>query len=160
MPTDAALEHVINRTALIENILNQVIQAYLQPRQEAINFFWDILMDSSILPLGSKVKVVMAISQQSGFKLDQAILYKVISLRNAFAHHATNAHPVLKIGKIPEADQLHYTLQVISNSGRVTRKERTEALSEFDDAYTSAKESLVALLKAVRLAGSADVQSS
>jgi hypothetical protein len=38
MSTDAALERVIDGTALIENILNQVIEAYLMPRTAAKQF--------------------------------------------------------------------------------------------------------------------------
>ncbi|HEY9908572.1 MAG TPA: hypothetical protein V6D18_13310 [Thermosynechococcaceae cyanobacterium] len=160
MSIDAALEHVINRTALIENILNQVIQAHLQPRNEAFQFFWDVLMDSSILPLGSKVKVAMAISQESGFKLDQTVLHTVISLRNAFAHHDTKAHPEFIVGKTSDADQFRYTLQVISNSGRITRKGRAEALAEFDEAYAKAKESLKALLTAISASNAEDSPSN
>jgi len=157
---DAALGDVIDRTALIENILNQVIEAYLVPRTAARQFLWDILLDSSVLPLGSKVKVAMAISQDLNVGLDQASLHSVVSLRNAFAHHATNAHPVFKVGKAPDEDQLHYTLQVISNSGRVTRKRREEALSEFNSAYAKAKASLIALLTAIRASGTATTLSS
>ena len=152
MSTDSALEDVIDRTALIENILNQLIEAYLEPRKEAKRFLWDIVLDSSIVPLGSKVKVAMAISQQLGGELAQDTLHKVVSLRNAFAHHATNARPLYKVGKTPDQDELHYTLQVISNSGRVTRKTRDAAILEFNEAYQSAKESLVALLAKCRAA--------
>jgi len=150
---------VIDGTALIENILNQVIEAYLMPRTAAKQFLWDILLDSSILPLGSKVKVAMAISQELSTKLDQTALHSVVSLRNAFAHHATNAHPELTVGKTPDADQLHYMLQVISNSGRVTRKRREEALTEFDGSYAKAKESLLALLAVIRAPGEANMTS-
>lgn len=156
MSTDAALEQVIDRTALIENILNQVIEAHLGPRNEGRQFLRDILLDSSILPLGSKVKVAMAIAQQLSVKLDQYALHSVVSLRNAFAHHAANAHPVLKVGNTPDTDQLHYTLQVISNSGRLTRNRREDALSEFSASYAKAKESLLLLLDALRASHAAN----
>lgn len=54
MPTDRDLVDVINRTALIENILNQVIEAFCEPRQEPFMFFWNVILDSSIMPMGSK----------------------------------------------------------------------------------------------------------
>src|SRR5687768_2827956 len=39
MPFDD-VTHVINRTDLIENLLNQVIMAYCSPRKEVFSFFW------------------------------------------------------------------------------------------------------------------------
>ena len=67
---------VINRTALIENLLNQVIEKYSCPRKEVFEFFWDVVLDSSIMSLGAKVKVAMAISQELAVKFD--ILQKCI----------------------------------------------------------------------------------
>jgi hypothetical protein len=160
MSTDAALEQVIDRTALIENMLNQVIDAYLMPRKEAEQFLWDILLDSSILQLGAKVKVVMAISQELGAELDNTSLHRLVSLRNAFAHHATNAHPVITVGKTPDTDRLHYTLQVISNSGRVSRTRREEALTEFNDLYAKTRESLRAFLSAIPAPGDANTEAT
>ena len=83
MSADGALARVVDRTALIENILNQVLEAYCRPRDEASRFFWNVLLDSSILPLGSKVKVAMAISQELATALNQQSLHKLVSLRNA-----------------------------------------------------------------------------
>src|SRR6266446_1742005 len=75
MPTDKDLVDVINRTALIENILNQVIEAFCEPRQEPFMFFWNVILDSSIMPMGSKVKVVMAVAQEMNIKLDQKSIH-------------------------------------------------------------------------------------
>ena len=111
------------RTALIENILNQVLEAYCGPRDEARRLFWDVLLDGSILPLGAKVKVAMAISQELKTALDQQSLHKVVSLRNAFAHHATDAHPVFVVGKTPDRDRLEH--QALSD------QQLRKALSDF-----------------------------
>lgn len=150
MSTDEALVRVVDRTALIENILNQVLASYCGPRKEAQRFFWDVLLDTSVLPLGSKIKVAMAVSQEVGIELDQQSLHRLVSLRNAFAHHATDAHPVLMVGKTPDRDRVEHRLQVISNSGRVSRTSRVEGLAQFDECYESAKASLLGLLSAVR----------
>jgi hypothetical protein len=149
---DEALADVIDRTALVENLLNQLIEAYLQPRKEAQSFLWDVVMDSSILSLGAKVKTAGAIAQLLSGKLDGNALHGVVSLRNAFAHHATNAHPMVFVSRDPGKDELHYMLQVISNSGRLTRKSRTEALAEFNVHYEAAKASLIDLLAKIRSA--------
>ncbi|MGI8838034.1 MAG: hypothetical protein ACR2H4_15550 [Pyrinomonadaceae bacterium] len=150
MQSNDDLVLVVDRTALIENLLNQVVEAFFRPRKEASMFFWDVLLDSSILPLGSKVKIALAISQELKTTLENDALHRVVSLRNAFAHHATNSHPVLTVGVTSEDDQSHYTLQIISNSGKITKKRRGDALADFNAAYESAKKSLLALLASIR----------
>jgi hypothetical protein len=141
--------HVINRTALIENLLSQAIEKYCSPRKEAFPFFWNVILDSSIMPMGSKIKVAMAIAQETGFKLKQDLLHKLISYRNAFAHHAVDAHPMIFVAKDPEQDEMRYVLHTISNSGRIRRISRDEALKEFDTCYDQAKQSLVEFCKAI-----------
>lgn len=42
---------VIDRTALIENIINQIIEAFCQPRKEPFMFFWNVILDSSNLAI-------------------------------------------------------------------------------------------------------------
>ncbi len=145
MKTNKDLVLVIDRMALIENILNQVIEKFCAPRREAFPFFWNIVLDSSIMPVGSKAKVAMAIAQELGVKLDGNALHKLIALRNAFAHQATDSHPTVFVGKTPADDQSHYILQVISSSGKISRKRRDDALDEFNSTYGIAKKSLVDL---------------
>lgn len=144
------LIHVIDSTALIENILNQVIEVFCEPRQEPFMFFWNVVLDSSIMSMGSKVKVTMAIAQELGVKLDQNAIHTVMSLRNAFAHHKTESHQVLVVGKSREEDKMHCQLQILSNSGKLSRKRRDDAISEFNTSYRLAKESLIALLDAIK----------
>jgi hypothetical protein len=147
---DNDASRVINRTALIENLLNQIILNYVSPRKDAFKLFWDVLLDSSIIALGSKVKVAMAISQQFNIKLSQNSLHKVVAYRNAFAHHALDSHPTMVIGKTPNEDELHYVLHIIKQSGKTERKRRDVALDEFSTSYEVAKKSLVQLLSAVK----------
>ena len=154
MATDNFAVDVIDRTALIENILNQIIETFCEPREDPFMFFWNVILDSSIMPLGSKVRVVMAIAQEMNIKLDQKSIHSVISLRNAFAHHPSNSHPVLAVGRNPEEDQSHYELQILSNSGKLSRKRRDDALVEFNSSYNSAKASLVGLLDKIKAARS------
>ena len=146
------VSQIISRTALIENILNKVIHAHTKPRKDAFEFFWNVLLDCSVMPLGSKVKVAMAISQEYKFKLDKNALHNVISYRNAFAHHDVDAHPVYVVEKTPDEDKLQHMLQIMKSSGAIERKCRKEALDEFNKYYSLAKESLVTLLKVIKKA--------
>jgi hypothetical protein len=139
------LIHVVNRTALLENLLNQVIERFCKPKEREQYFFWNVVLDSSIMPLGSKARVAMAIAQIMRKKLDQNSIHTVIALRNAFAHHKTSAHPVMSVGAEPGTSEVRYEHQVINSSGKVTRKRRESALTEFNSAYDTARESLIAL---------------
>jgi len=150
MSTERDLTDVIDRTALIENILSQVIEAFCEPRQECFTFFWNVILDSSIMPMGSKVRVAMAIAQEQKFKLDQKSIHNVMSLRNAFAHHPTNSHPVLVVGKTPADDEMHLQLQILSNSGKISCKRRPDALAEFYSSYKLAKKSLLGLRETIK----------
>lgn len=143
------LVHVVDRTALIENLLNQIIERYCSPRKEAFDFFWQVVLDSSIMSLGAKVKVAMAVSQRVGVKLKSDPLHKLLSYRNAFAHHALDAHSVVLAKKNPEQDELHYYLHVISNSGKIQEIRRDEAVKDFDMYHALARTSLLELRDAV-----------
>lgn len=150
MSDQSDLVYVVDRAALIENILNQVIEEFCEPREDRFNFFWNVVLDSSIMPMGSKVKVASAIAQELDFKLAHDSLHKVMSLRNAFAHHNTGSHPVISVGKTEEESQVHYELQILNNSGKLCLKRRDDALLEFNDAFSVGKESLLALKAAIK----------
>jgi hypothetical protein len=143
------VSQVINRTALIENLLNQVILNYSSPRKDAFEFFWEVLLDSSVMPLGSKVKAAMAISHELEVKINQDLLHKVVSYRNAFAHHAVDAHTVFAVGKTPEENSVCYELHILKASGKIERKDRKQALVEFNNNYEAARKSLVKLIKVI-----------
>ena len=147
---------VVDGAALIENILNQAIEEFCAPAKNRFQFFWDVILDSSILPMGSKAKVAMAISQTLKYKLDQESIHKVMSLRNAFAHHKTQSHPVMVVGKTSDQNSSHFELQVISNSGNISRQKREDALAEFKKVSAAAKKSLVGLLDLIKSSNDAD----
>lgn len=149
-PDHKGLIEVVDRTAHIENLMNQVIEGYCGPRQDRFDFFWSILLDSSIMPLGGKVRAVSAIAQQLKFEVNTSQLHNILSLRNAFAHHATNSHPLIVVGRTPERNSPHYQLNIISSSGKITRKKREEALKEFRAAYKTAKKNLVEFISVVK----------
>jgi hypothetical protein len=139
------ISHVIDRTALLENILNQVIERYFLPPAKSRLLFWNVLLDTSVITLGAKIKVATAIAQELSIKLTADNLHKCISYRNAFAHHATDAHPIGYVGKTKEEDVLHYHLQILSSSGKLRTMRRDDALTEFDKNYEVAKSELIQL---------------
>lgn len=137
---------VVDRVALIENLINQIIVGYCKPRKAAWEFMWSIVLDTSVMPLGAKVKVTLAISNEMEFKLDKDSLHRVIALRNAFAHHASDAHPVIAVGQTPDEDSTYFQFWVLEGSGKISRIKRHEAFAEFNVKYRKARESLGQLL--------------
>jgi hypothetical protein len=144
-PSSADIVDVIDRAALIENIINQVIVGYCKPRKEAWKFMWSIILDTSVMSLGAKLKVVMAVAHELGFKLEKNALHRLIALRNAFAHHASDAHPVIAVGSTPDEDTRYFQFWVLEGSGKISRVKRHEAFAEFKAAYRKARDSLVQL---------------
>ena len=141
---------IVDRTAHIENIINQVIEAFCEPRAEPYGFFWNVILDSSIMPLGSKVKVVSAIAHEVKFKLSRDEIHNVLALRNAFAHHPLNSHQVVVLAKNPGENRVYSQLQILKSSGKLERKTREHAHTEFNSSFKLAKESLVGLLTAIK----------
>ena len=144
---DSDVAQVIDRTDLIENLMNQIIEKFISPRKEAFPFFWTIFLDGSIISLGTKVRLVILISQEVGIKINQEPLRRVVRLRNAFAHHGLQSHPTLLIGKNPEEDKLVFELQTINSSLKLKRISREKASEDFNKNYHSAKKILVEFKK-------------
>ena len=57
---------------------------------------------------------------------------------------------VITASKTEEEGEVHYQLQTLSQSGKLSRKRREDALAEFDTAFTQSKASLVAMLVAIK----------
>ena len=148
-PSRPDVVDVIDRAALIENIINQVIVGYCKPRKDAWEFMWSVVLDTSVMSLGAKIKVVMAVAHEVKFDLEKNALHRVIALRNSFAHHSSNANPVLVVGKTPEEDTGYLQFWVLEGSGKIQRIKRHEAFDEFNAAYRKAKDSLAQLKKIV-----------
>ena len=140
---DSDVAQVIDRTDLIENLTNQIIEKFISPRKEAFPFFWFVLMNNSIIPLGAKVKLILSISQEVGFKIKRDPLWKVVRLRNAFAHHRTQSHPTFIVGKTPDEDDSIYVLHTFSSSMKMARIPREKALEDFTKNFISAKNTLL-----------------
>jgi hypothetical protein len=143
------LVEVVDKTALIENVINQVIVGFCKPRREAGEFMWNVVLDTSVISLGAKVKVTLAIAHELQYELDKNALHRVVALRNAFAHHATDAFPVLSVGKSQSEDRQYNMLWILEGTGKVARLKRHEALEDFRKFYRKAKQSLVGLMRVV-----------
>lgn len=154
-PTNSSIEKerdlviVINRAAHIENLLNQIISNFCAPRPEATMFMWTVVLDTSVMSLNSKLRVVKAIARELGFKLENDSLIKVILLRNSFAHHSTDSHPVVVFGRNDEDTYSYSQFCTLDNNGVLLTSKRHEAFEKFNNSFQIAKKSLIELRKLV-----------
>jgi hypothetical protein len=135
MENKSNIELVIDRLSTIENNLDQIISNFIRPKESSFHFFWDVMLDSSILPIGSKIRLCVAIAQNLQIKVNPTTLHKLIALRNAFAHQGSNENPIYVIGKTDEDTEAFNALKVISQSGRISLTKREKAFEEFNENY-------------------------
>lgn len=136
---------VINRADMVENLFNQIISNYIGTRKNQFSFVWHVLLDTSVMALGAKQKVVMAIANEMGFKLQKNPLVMVIQLRNSFAHHRTNAHPVIVFGRTDAETTGYSQFYSLNADGVLVKRKRHEAFDEFNKYYKIARAQLVEL---------------
>lgn len=136
---------VINQAGHIENLFNQIISDYCAPREHARYFMWSVVLDTSVMPLGSKLKVVMAVANALKFKLPKDALSKVVQLRNSFAHNTTDAHPVISVGVRPEDTKMYNLFWTLDGNGVLKETKRHEAFDAFTLNYQKARVALVEL---------------
>jgi len=143
MEEKSNLEVVIDCISTIENNLDQIISSFIAPKESSYHFFWSIMLDSSILPIGSKIKLFVAISQNIDAKTNPTVLHKLIALRNAFAHQGSNENPVFIAQKGTKECKGFNALKVISQSGRVSLMDRGKAFEQFNQHYKASLDMLL-----------------
>jgi len=146
---DDDVSQVIERTSVIENLLDQIITKYINPRKEVHYFFHMVMLDGSILELGKKSKLVKNIARALNYRKKLQPVDEIIKYRNAFAHHSLFSHPTLVVGKSQEENKAVYLLQIMSSTGGIKRVSREDALREFNKNFVEAKDTLKELLKVI-----------
>lgn len=141
---------VIDRAGLIENLFNQIISDYLAPREHAWHFMWSVVLDTSVMPLGAKLKVVAAIAYELNYTFPWKALNDVIQYRNSFAHNTTDAHPVISFGKTDEETTSYNLLYTLNAQGKLKKIKRHEAFELFNASYKASKAALVELKDLVK----------
>ncbi len=113
---------VLNMFNNLEEVINRVITDYFAPKKNS-NQFHTVLLNSSVTPTSSKVKVL---ANMSGF--DNGVLQslrKLSSIRNAFAHN--NIYMDLKDGEFKNI------FDVMNSSGIIKKKEYLGLFMEYKD---------------------------
>lgn len=144
------LSTVIDRTWILEGKINDLIEYFVAPRSGTLDFFYNVLLDTSIISLGAKVKIVMAISQELDVKIKQDAFHKVVSIRNAFAHTGQKSNPAVFLKEDGSLSDTDYVLKIVKNTGKIESMTRSNAMRQFEKKYQIALKSISSLLEAAK----------
>lgn len=125
---------VIECTKSIEYLLNCIISNHVTPYNYA--FFHDIILNSNIISMGAKIKILQTICKEKEIKENFNDLHKLINLRNLFAH---------EISYVDTNDRLEKIDQLKSN-GEYLRKEFNHTFNEFTNLFNKEHQHLTILL--------------
>jgi len=144
--TNREIAFVIDKTNYIEHTLKSILTKYIAARNDLTTFVNDILLHSSIVGLGQKIKLLHYIIDRERWpKIDVNHFHTVLNIRNAFAHSDTvTQHFVVNLRKngpsgVTDAFQLLHT---ISSSGDYRKVKRRDALDEFTQSFVIVRDYL------------------
>lgn len=143
---------VIEQCNRIEQYLKAIIEAYVLPRDDRQEFFRSHVLNSSIIPFGGKVKLVIAINKDLDLvKLNNDSLHKIMQLRNAFAHNDIISGVKVDLSKeVTDPGAITIGLESISGNGALKYVTRDEAFKEFQNVYQTSENSLKEMLGKLR----------
>jgi len=117
----------INCLLEIEHFLDKIILAFFEPKNE--NIFKDIVLNSSILDMGSKLKILRNI----GF--DKSLIEKIrriSAIRNGFAHAPILNSSIVTFGENEiKGSRKSSAILVMNSQGEIKGKNAPEYLYEF-----------------------------
>lgn len=140
---------VINRSSSVEILMDQLISQFCSPRPEAAIFMNAVILDSTVMSLGAKAKVIAAIAYTLDVKFDRNPLLRLIAIRNAFAHNPTDAHTVISYQERETTATFYHEFWTLGTSGEIVKEKRKNAFLEFNEKYGAVRNSLNELLQAV-----------
>ena len=124
---------IIDRIYQIETSIDRIICEYYKPNQK--KEFEKIILNSSIISLGGKVKILANISAFDKKVISK--IQKIISIRNAFAHLPTFRSVIINGDKdlmkkfnVTEITE-SLKMEVMNSSGQLKTKDLSELRSEF-----------------------------
>jgi len=143
---------VIERTNYIEYQIKEIIMSYLQVDKNKGNFVKNILLNSGIISLGAKLKLLIHICDSKKWDVDKNLFHKIIEIRNAFAHNDTVTTNIsinmTKKDKVKNVD-VYMNLNMVDGSGKLKKVKRQIALQEFTNKYGEAEKFLNIIIKKI-----------
>jgi hypothetical protein len=140
------LAFVIDRTNYIEFTLKSILTKYIAAGDDRRTFVNDILLHSSIIGFGQKIKLLhYIIDREKWPKIDVNHFHTVLNIRNAFAHSDTvnqHIHINLRNDGTSEVVDIFQLLDTISSSGKYRKVKRKDALDEFTQSFVAVRDYL------------------
>ncbi|MER3330028.1 MAG: hypothetical protein RIF34_10660 [Candidatus Kapaibacterium sp.] len=136
---------IIDRFVLIESDLNYLLTNHFNPSND-LEGFKKIMLNSSILTYGSKVKLLFSLGVIENKLKEQ--LYQLGNIRNAFAHlsvkHSVSVN-YFPASNTSEIDQ-SATIEVLHANGNLAKKDAYQWAKDF----TAIEKSALKKLKIIR----------
>ena len=124
---------VVEMTKDIEGRLDDIILEYITPKN--MGFTRDIVLNSSLISLGNKVKILKNICDQLNEEQDFKDLHKLVNIRNIFAH-----------GKpFVEGEDEIFRLFKIEGDGKTSTNELDTLHAEFINLFNQQMQMLIKL---------------
>ena len=117
--------YVINYMKGIEYTLNCIIHNYLLP-QKNIEFFSNILLNSSVISTGAKVKAIEMICKKEAVKYDFSKTRKLIDVRNVFAHESSFTY---------SSEGEYLIIDEFKNNGKYTTYKLNQLFEKFKEIH-------------------------
>ncbi|WP_292943644.1 hypothetical protein [Olleya sp. UBA1516] len=145
MKTEEARGYTIQKLNTIEITIDQIITNYFSPKN--LNNFNNILLNSSILEFGKKVKLISSLDLID--KTTFSDLLKLASIRNSFAHAEIRNVTHYTTGEKNTLAEIKKMIVVMNSNGKISKKYISEFLIEFDNLFNKLTIKLDEVSKAV-----------
>ncbi len=122
----------------IEMALDNIILDYINPNE--IGFTRDVILNSSILSIGNKIKIIKTIFHELEVKQDFQDLHKLMNIRNVFAH----GKPYF------EDEGMIFKLSEIKSDGKIQENELDKLYKEFIDLFNEQNQKLCKLQSKIK----------
>ncbi len=122
---------VIERFIRVEESINKIILDYFKPDNKEI--FISVVLNSSILTIGSKIKILVNIGVENS-TIDK--IRKLSAIRNGFAHTLIINQIYINVPSKSESEKTIETnvisiINVMNSSGKIIKKNAHEYLTEY-----------------------------
>src|SRR3989338_9458744 len=103
MKESELIGEIIEKTKGIEYYFDCILHNFILP-QKNVEFFRNVMLHTSITPMGSKLKIVKSICKNYSINpdFDIAKIHRILAIRNIFAHESTYVEHPENISKIDE----------------------------------------------------------
>jgi hypothetical protein len=124
---------VINEMCKIENEIDQIIIKHFEPKNTTD--FKKILLNSSILAVGAKTKILSSIPDINKNFISN--IQKISSIRNAFAHQPIRKAALINVESLDEGTkkikswEVNAQLEVMNSSGTIKTRKVKDLCEEF-----------------------------